>query len=426
MKFLLLISSLILHYAVYSQTLGWSGYPAGGTSYTNGIMTATITSSSAGSTNGTPRYYSGGTVGSGQCGIAGGLALEQLFGNATSAHITLTIDFTSGNTTNGTCSSVSFKIKDINADESVQTFRDFVHISAVDGFNSAVPVANITATGGSNKTITTSGGTTRIIAGSSGSYGSRSQTACDEVTINVTPPAGIPLKRIVIRYQPSYEPCSGSTGYWNFSGPYRPAYEYISIGSLTLTATAGCEVLPVELRDFEGTCVNGRRDITWNTATEKNSSYFDLEQSSDGQTFSTLATLQSAGNSTELLRYGHTVVNDNGDYFRLKQVDMDGAFHYSNVIYISCIKEEIKIFPNPFLDEFTIDLRSFNEQELIDLQWFVSDYNGRKIISEADAVCREPGIIEINTRSLSAGSYILNITNTRTGEILKREKLIKR
>src|SRR5688572_25986111 len=141
----LIFSFLLCTIHASAQTYSWSGYTAGATTYTTGIMTATVTSSAPNFQYSSPRYFAAATVGSGQCGIAGGLALEHLFGNITSAHSTVTIDFTSGGTTNGTCASISFQIKDINADESVQTFRDFVHISAIDGNNIAVPVASITA-----------------------------------------------------------------------------------------------------------------------------------------------------------------------------------------------------------------------------------------------------------------------------------------
>lgn len=235
----LLCSLIAFSCATYahSQTLSWSGFPAGGTSYATGIMTATVTSSSPGFQNGAPKYYAGATVGSGQCGIAGGLALEHMFGNITGAHSTLTMDYTSGNTTSGLCGNISFQVKDINADESYQTFADWVEVSAIDGNNNPIPVANITATGGSNKTITTSGNT-RIVKGhSNNSYGSRSATLCDNVTFTVTPPAGATLKSVTLKYHPDYT--ASPNDYYNFTGPKRPAYQYISISPVTVTATAG-------------------------------------------------------------------------------------------------------------------------------------------------------------------------------------------
>jgi len=234
-------------YFISSQTLNWDGFPAGGTSYTTGIMTVTVTSSSPGFQNGTPKYFPGNTVGNGQCGISGGLSLEHMFGNITNAHSTLTMDFTSGGTTNGLCGNISFKIKDINADESYQTFADWVELSATDGNNNPVPVANITASGGSNKVITTSGNI-RIVKGyNSSAYGSRSSALCDEVTFTVTPPPGTTLKTVVLKYHPDYT--AAPNDYYSFSGPKRPAYQYISISPLTVNATAGPTAVGLTITD---------------------------------------------------------------------------------------------------------------------------------------------------------------------------------
>jgi|GEM_PF-5511628 len=246
LHYILLLLFLPVHF-IFSQTLNWDGFPAGGTSYTTGIMTVTVTSSSPGFQNGTPKYFPGNTVGNGQCGISGGLSLEHMFGNITNAHSTLTMDFTSGGTTNGLCGSISFKIKDINADESYQTFADWVELSATDGNNSAVPVANITASGGSNKVITTSGNI-RILKGyNNSSYGSRSSTLCDEVTFTVTPPPGATLKTVVLKYHPDYTAAPGD--YYSFSGPKRPAYQYISISPVTVNATAGPTAVALTITD---------------------------------------------------------------------------------------------------------------------------------------------------------------------------------
>lgn len=228
---------VVFSFKLNAQTLSWSGFPAGGTSYTTGIMTTTVTSSVPGFQYGTPKYIAGTTNGGGFCSIANSLNLEQNFGNITTAYVTLGMDFTTGGTTNGLCGNISFQIKDINADESFQGFSDWVEVSAIDGNNNPVPVANITATGGSNKTISTSGNTRIVVGHSNGAYGSRSSTACDNVTFSVTPAAGTTLKTVILKYHPEYT--ASPNDYYSFTGPKRPAYQYISISPITVNATAG-------------------------------------------------------------------------------------------------------------------------------------------------------------------------------------------
>lgn len=389
-------------------------------SYTTGIMTATVTSSAAGFQYGSPKYYSGSTVGSGFCGIAGGLALEQMFGNITSAYVNLAIDFTSGNTTNGTCASISFQIKDINADESVQTFRDFIHISATDGTNTAIPVANITTSGGSNKTITTSGGTTRIIAGSSGSYGSRSQTACDVMTITITPPAGTTLKRINIRWQPSYETCANC--YYNWTGPNRPAYQYISIGSLTGTATGGCTVLPVEITSFKGKCEDETKKLEWTTATETDNQYFWIEGSKDANEFMPLAKIDGAGNSSIAKEYSWIVKDDSEQikYFRLKQEDSNGEYRYSEIITLNCADEwDLTLYPNPANQTLFISGNNLYEVSRIEIY----DLTGR-IVMQENFTESDQSFWELNISELSAAYYTIGWVD-HENNLVKTMPLVK-
>ncbi len=409
------VLALILCFTFLSnaQTFSWSGYVSGSTSYTTGILTATVTSSAPGFQNTTPRHYAAATVGSGQCGIAGGLALEHLFGNITAAHSTLTLDFTSGSTTNGTCSSITFPIKDINADESVQTFADWVEISAVDGNNNPIAVASITATGGTNKVVTTSGNT-RIIKGyNSGSYASRSTTACDNVNISVTPPIGVTLKRIVIKYHPDYT--ISPNNYWNFSGPTRPAYQYISIGSITATATGGgcVVVLPVDLVSIQAIRAERSAVISWVTASEENNSAFVLERTTDGDHYEQVAMIEGKGTTQQLSNYS---VTDNQTptaltYYRLKQVDFNGTITYFDLLAVDELKDDQliqQVHPNPATDVVIFSLKSIGEQELTSV---ITDQMGRVV--QQFSFESKNGISQqlIDVSAFENGSYWITVTS---------------
>lgn len=409
----LLIFSLGIIFASFSlnaQTFSWSGYVTGSMSYTTGILNATVTSTSPGFQNSTPRHYAAATVGSGQCGQAGGLAFEQMFGNITNAHATLTLDFTQNNTTNGTCSAITFLIKDINSDESVQTFADWVEISAVDGNNAAIAVASITATGGSNKVFTTSGNT-RIIKGyNSSSYGSRSTTACDNVNISVTPPAGVTLKRIVIKYHPDYT--ASPQWYWNFSGPTRPAYQYISIGSITATATGGgCLVLPVDLVSFTATRNERSTDLTWVTASEENNAQFVVERTTDGEHYELVSVVEGNGTTQSTSVYEITDENapDKLTYYRLKQIDMDGNPTYYDLISVEEVGGEAlieRVYPNPANNVLVYTLNSLGKQAY---SMKITDQLGRTVYVETSET--DNGISEhtLDVDAFENGTYLMTI-----------------
>ena len=406
LTFGLVLASLSLN----AQTFSWSGYTSGSMSYTTGILTATVTSSAPGFQNTTPRHFASTTVGSGQCGLAGGLALEHMFGNITSAHSTLTLDFTQGNSTNGTCSSITFPIKDINSDESVQTFADWVEISAVDGNNNPIAVASITATGGTNKVVTTSGNT-RIIKGyNSSSYASRGTTACDNMNISVTPPAGVTLKRIVIKYHPDYS--ASPQWYWNFSGPTRPAYQYISIGSITATATGGgCLVLPVDLVSFTAQREERSAKLTWVTASEENNAQFVVERTTDGNQYETVAVVEGKGTtqSTSVYTITDEHTPDLLTYYRLKQIDTDGNPTYFELISLDELQGDELIqgvYPNPANEVLVYSLNSLGNQSYA-IQ--VTDQLGRTVYSETSTT--DNGLSEhtLDVDAVKNGSYLMTI-----------------
>jgi hypothetical protein len=84
--------------------------------------------------------------------------------------------------------------------------------------------------------------------------------------------------------------------------------------------------LPVELLYFEGSPYPIFNVLKWSTASEHNSSYFDLERSRDGEKWEYVATIKSAGNSNQTLNYSYIDYTERVPvyYYRLNQVDIDG------------------------------------------------------------------------------------------------------
>ena len=97
--------------------------------------------------------------------------------------------------------------------------------------------------------------------------------------------------------------------------------------------------LPVELTSFEGER-NGKL-VTFNfqTASELNNDYFELQGMINGE-FTTLALQTGAGTTQETTDYQITVENTNTEFFRLKQTDYDGTVDFSDVIVVALRKEE--------------------------------------------------------------------------------------
>ena len=114
--------------------------------------------------------------------------------------------------------------------------------------------------------------------------------------------------------------------------------------SVTITPTNTCTVLPVELINFKGEFINGGNYISWETLTEINNDYFSLERSNNTVDFEEVSVVQGKGNSTELQEYSfldREILNETY-YYRLKQVDFDGATTYSKIISVDG-EENVKL-----------------------------------------------------------------------------------
>ncbi|MBA3972221.1 MAG: hypothetical protein H0X46_08780, partial [Bacteroidetes bacterium] len=108
--------------------------------------------------------------------------------------------------------------------------------------------------------------------------------------------------------------------------------------------------LPIELLSFTGYSASNGNQLTWSTATEINNDYFDIERSSNGADFSKIGTLDGNGNSITTIVYNFTDATPltGINYYRLKQVDYNGSFSYSNMISINgtFFENPIQVYPN--------------------------------------------------------------------------------
>ena len=192
--------------------------------------------------------------------------------------------------------------------------------------------------------------------------------------------------------------------------PYIEAFTFAS----TLPTT---NALPVELTRFEGRKSNDNKvQLYWETASELNSDYFVVERSENGLDFYPLDRVKSTGTTNEMSSY--KAVDEQPfygmNYYRLRQVDLDGEESFSDAIVIKFdVKSGVLLFPNPVLDDINIRLENeFDKDVLIE----IFDQSGRLVFAEEfDDVSKYMKLrtIEVNIRS--RGTYFMKIhTSTET------------
>ncbi|MCB0508283.1 MAG: T9SS type A sorting domain-containing protein [Bacteroidetes bacterium] len=118
--------------------------------------------------------------------------------------------------------------------------------------------------------------------------------------------------------------------------------------------------LPVELVSLTAEALpNNTTDLKWTTASEHNNDYFEVQRSTDGTNWITLGTVDGNGNSAYTHNYTYNDEHPESgiNYYRLKQVDFDGAFKYTFVVEATFDLQEYKandnqyvVYPNPTSD----------------------------------------------------------------------------
>lgn len=132
-------------------------------------------------------------------------------------------------------------------------------------------------------------------------------------------------------------------------------------GFIVLTSTA----LPVELTSFNAHSTGKTIALNWATATEENNEGFEIQKSTDGAAWSVVGFVAGNGNATRSNRYAYIdeapVTGTN--YYRLKQMDYDGAFAYSGIESMEWSGEAadgLRIYPNPVRDELVVESAAGN------------------------------------------------------------------
>jgi len=118
--------------------------------------------------------------------------------------------------------------------------------------------------------------------------------------------------------------------------------------------------LPVELTSFSANAGNGQVMLTWVTESETNNFGFDIERSEDGIDFQKIGFVEGKG--TTIVPQQYVFVDEKlapgTYYYRLKQIDLDGAFEYSDAINVTVTPPKefalAQNYPNPFNPTTTI------------------------------------------------------------------------
>ncbi|MEJ8802336.1 T9SS type A sorting domain-containing protein [Pontibacter sp. H249] len=169
--------------------------------------------------------------------------------------------------------------------------------------------------------------------------------------------------------------------------------------------------LPVTLLSFTAKLKNSNAVLNWVTATELNSDKFIIERSINGRTFEAIGSVDAAGNTNTKKSYSFTDFKTPNTtvYYRLKQIDLDGKYEYSTVVFITLNDAFAKdagamLYPNPTqgkaylpLSKLPVDTYTIN----------IYSIDGRMVKQLVLSGATEHAL---DLSSLATGKYILRIT----------------
>lgn len=166
-------------------------------------------------------------------------------------------------------------------------------------------------------------------------------------------------------------------------------------------ASLDCTVLPVELIAFTGEAKGDAVQLDWTTASEHDNDFFAIERSTDGDVFTAIGEVDGAGNTAHETRYQFIdpAPGQGVDYYRLKQVDVDGQSSYSEVVAVFFRDEQgpLMMVPNPGSDQVRILL----PQSTTGWNVSVIDATGRELL--VTRVSGDQALLETGT--LPRGVY---------------------
>ena len=213
------------------------------------------------------------------------------------------------------------------------------------------------------------------------------------------------------------------TGYtfdvYEYNGKYMHMRFAGAISSSTTTT-------PVKLVSLKATKINEDVLVKWITASEVNNRGFNVERSVDGKMFEFVGFVKGLGNSS--VNNNYTLQDANAFaltsvsklYYRLKQVDNDGKFEYSQVVIVennNDLSTAIVTYPNPFSDKLSIDINGANAGNA-SIQ--VMDISGRLIMSFDKTIVDGNQTLTLDGLApLSQGVYFVRVSASGLNHVTK-------
>ena len=193
-----------------------------------------------------------------------------------------------------------------------------------------------------------------------------------------------------------------------------PDYTF-NVGPATLNGAAmtvaNClnVVLPLKLSSFGARVNNCNVNLNWVSESETDFKNYKIESSTDGQNFKAIATISPLQNNTSSMQqysYQDKSPQQGKVYYRLKMINIDGSFTYSNTIVmnVDCNKSSVVVYPNPVSDMLNVNITN-SDDNATTANLF--DPDGRMVYTKKLI----SGTNVIDMKKFPKGLYLLDLIN---------------
>lgn len=201
-------------------------------------------------------------------------------------------------------------------------------------------------------------------------------------------------------------PANGAAGrIWNGGNGYAQKTGLTSFSEFAIASASF--VLPVDLTEFTTSCQDDKVKLYWQTQSEEEVDYFEVERSFDGNNYERIKTILAQGFSNQPTDYFVVDANTKSAYYRLKSVDFDGHQEYFNPVFqAACQPEEgsIAIQLNP---QKQLLLNSSLTQEE-QFQVIIVDALGKTLFAGIEQLGKGESNLVISFRGIATGTYYVS------------------
>jgi hypothetical protein len=177
-------------------------------------------------------------------------------------------------------------------------------------------------------------------------------------------------------------------------------------------AFGSSDLLPVDLTYFSAEKNGANVDLNWQTASEVNSAYFEIQRSVDGVNFETISSLEAAGYSNSLINY--SFVDESParglNYYRIKEVDSDGTTQFSDVAVVDYVTGnallQLAMYPNPMEENAILN---FEMPSAGNAKIEVFDALGKVVFSKESSFVEGGNSVVLSELDLSTGNYFVRV-----------------